>query len=634
MGGILNIGTRALLANQLALQTAGNNIANVNTPGYSRQSVLLQNVQGVFAGNGYYGNGVEAATVLRIHSDYLTRQVALSGSVAAADNKRLELLKQLENFFPAGKDGLGSAIGDMLNSFSDVASAPTDLSTRVAALAYADEAASRFAASANNLGGLQQRVQAEISVTVDNVNGLAQRIARTNDQIANLQGSGHTPNDLLDQREQLIRELGALVQTTTIPADDGSISIFLAGSQALVLGKSSNAVALVSDDFGDPAKSKLRMNVGNVPVLLEEATLGGGALSGLLRFQNTDLLDAANLLGRMALALGTSMNDQHRLGLDMNANAGGDLFSLGNILPGFPAAANTGGATVQASIQTSPASGATALAASDYEMVFATATSGTIKRVSDGVITAFGAVPADIDGLRLQVAGAPAAGDRFFITPYRQAASSMDTRFSSPRLLAMASPVAARAGTSNQGNLTLQSLAPRQANVNLGQTVTLTFTSAGTFNAVGTGTGNPTGVTYTSGQAISYNGWALTLKGSPQVGDTYTVQANSFPTINGGNAEAMLALRDAAMFDGAAATDGYVGLLGQVGVRVQSAGFAASVSQSIASNAVTDQAAVSGVNLDEEAARLLQFQQAYQASAKILQVSQTIFDTLMQNLAR
>jgi flagellar hook-associated protein 1 FlgK len=634
MAGLLNIGTRALLANQLALQTAGNNVANVNTAGYSRQSVLLQSVDGQFTGAGYSGNGVEAATVLRNHSDFLTRQSTLTASVSASDSKRLDMLKQLEDLFPGGANGLGAAVGDMLNAFSDVASAPSDLSARTTVLARADELTSRFTATASRLSTLRQGVQTELRTTATSINGLATRIARANQQIASEQGTGHTPNDLLDQRDELLKQLGALVQTTNVPADDGSVTVFLAGSQPLVLGQTVAPVSITNDEFGDPGKSKLSITRGGTTIVLDEATLGGGALSGLLRFQNTDLVDATNLIGRMALALGTRMNDQQHLGLDLNGTAGGDIFSLGAMPRVLPAAANTGTASVQVGVQTTPSSGATSLQASDYEMTFATATTGTIRRVSDGQVTSFGTVPAQIDGLDLQVSGTAVAGDRFLVTPFRQTAASIDIALGSPRALAMASPVAASAGTANLGTLTLQSLLPQQANANLNQTVTLTFTSAGSFDVIGTGTGNPIGVAYVPGQTINYNGWALTLKGAPQVGDTYTVQANTYPSINGGNAEAMLALRDAPMFDGASATDGYASLLTQIGVKVQSAGFSASVSQSIASHTETDRAAVSGVNLDEEAARLLQFQQAYQASAKMLQVAQTVFDTLMQNVAR
>ena len=634
MSGLLNIGTRALLTNQLALQTAGNNVSNVNTTGYSRQSVLLQSVEGQFNGTGYYGNGVEAATVLRSHSEFLTRQATLSGSVAAADNKRLEQLRQLEDLFPGGPSGLGAAVADMLNAFSDIASAPTDLPARAVVLARADETAARFRATAGSLDRLRLGVQGEIRSAVDNINGLATRIARANEQISLEQSSGHEPNDLLDHRDQLIRELDALVQTTVVPAGDGSVGIFLAGSQPLVLGKIVTPVAMAPDEFGDPAKSKLTIQRSGLTVVLEEAALGGGALSGLLRFQNNDLVEAGNLLGRMALALGTKMNEQHRLGLDLGGAAGGDLFALGAVPAGLAAAGNGGSATVQVVVQSAPASGATALAASDYEMSFTGATTGTVKRLSDGTLTAFATLPVQVDGLDLQVGGVAAAGDRFLITPFRRAAAGIDTLFASPRNLAMASPVAARAGATNLGSLTLQSLSPQQANANLTQTVVLTFTGAGSFDVVGTGTGNPVGVAYTPGQNISYNGWALTLKGSPKAGDTYTVQANAFPNVNAGNAEAMLALRDLAMFDGATTTDGYAALMSQIGVRVQSAGFAAAVSQSIATSAETARASVAGVNLDEEAAKLLQFQQAYQASAKILQVSQTIFDTLIQNLGR
>ena len=634
MGNLLNIGARALLSNQIALQTAGNNIANVNTPGYSRQSVLLQNVQGQYSGNGYYGNGVEVATVLRNHSDFLARQATLSSSISAADSKRLDNLKQLEDLFHGGSDGLGAAVGNMLNAFSGVASAPTDLSARTTVLARADETASRFRDTAASLASLQQGVQTELRQNVGDINRLATRIAQMNAQIGNTHGQPHTPNDLLDQRDQLISQLNDLVQTTAVPADNGSVTLFVANSQPLVLGQNAYALSISADEFGDPAKSRLTIKHGAIDVAMDEATLGGGALSGLLRFQNSDMVEAGNLLGRMALALGTKMNEQQNLGLDLNGAAGTDLFAMNAIPDGLPASTNTGNATVQVNVRTVPTSGSTALAASDYEITFTGAGSGNIKRVSDGLVTAFATVPIQIDGLDLQVGGSAAAGDRILITPYRRAAEGMDTAFSSPRSLAMASPVAASAGIGNKGTLALQSLIPQQADPNLNQTVTLSFTGAGTFDVTGTGTGNPSAVAYTPGQAIGYNGWALTLKGTPQAGDTYTVRTNAFPTVDAGNAQAMLALRDLPMFDGATATEGFASLLTQVGVRVQGAGFAASVSKSIATSAASDSAAVAGVNLDEEAAKLLQFQQAYQASAKMLQVSQSIFDALIQSVSR
>jgi len=634
MSSLLSIGSSALLTNQQVLRTTGNNIANVNTIGYSRQNVQINALEGIYSPSGYYGAGVEAAAVMRSHSDMLTRQVTLTGSIAASDSTRLEQLRKLEDLFSGGKTGLGSSISDMLNAFSEVANAPTDLTARTVVLARADETASRFRAVTDNLQNLRGTLQLEIKASVQTVNQLASQIADTNREIRNQQGSGQTPNDLLDKRDELIRQINTYVQTTSIASEDGSIGVFINGSQPLVLGTSSTPLTLQGDDFEDPFKSKLSIQRGGLNVMLDEASLGGGSLAGLLRFQNTDMVDATNLVGRLALGLGTTMNDQHSLGLNLDGGTAGDLFKLGAIPDGLPAQSNTGGASIQVAVQTAPASGATALTASDYEVQFTGPTAGNIRRVSDGAITAFGSVPIQIDGLSLQVTGAAAAGDRFMITPYRQVASAMDLNFTSPRALAMASPVVATAGAANQGFLTLQSLTAQQPDPNLTQTVTLTFTGAGTFDVSGTGTGNPTGVAYVPGQAINYNGWALTLKGTPQVGDTYTVQVNAYPAVDAGNAHAMLEIRDLALFDGAATTDGYASVMSEIGVRVQSAGFASSVSQSIAANAASDQASLAGVNLDEEAARMLQFQQAYQASAKILQVSQTLFDSLLQNLAR
>ena len=632
MSSLLNVGVRALQANQVALQTAGNNIANVNTPGYSRQTVILENVAGQFSGAGYYGQGVNVETIIRNYSQFLTHQSTIANALASSDSARAEKLIQLEDIFQGGASGLGASVSDMLNAFSDVANAPTDLTARTVVLTRAGEATARFRTAANSLNELELGTEAGISQAVKAVNSLAGRIAAVNAEISKAQGSGHTPNDLLDQRDQLVSELNQYVQTTSIKADDGTVGIFLAGSQALVLGTTVAPLQVSNDRFNDLSKTQVSLVRNGLTIPLDEVALGGGELSGMLRFQNTDLAQARNLLGRMAVAITTSVNAQHRLGLDLDGNAGGDLFTPPLIANGLAATTNTGSAVMGITV-----ADPTVLVASQYELQFSGPAAGNVVRLSDGQVTAFAGVPITIDGLTFQVnSGAAAAGDQFRMNPYGAAPASLNTAFSTARSLAIANPVEARAGVANTGGLAVQAIQAKTANANMTQTVTLTFNGAGTFDVVGTGTGNPTGVAYTSGQPISYNGWALTLKGAPQAGDTYTVQIATpgFSTRNAGNADAMLALRDVAMFDGAALTDGYAGLMAEIGANVQSSKLAAGVSQSIASNIEKDRAGVSGVNLDEEAAKLLQFQQAYQASAKMIQIAQNIFDTLIQNLTR
>ena len=651
MGGLLNVGTRALQANQVALQTAGHNIANVNTKGYSRQTVVLQTIAGQFSGGGYVGNGVGVLTIQRNYSAFLTQQSALAGSTASADIARTDKLKQLEGIFAGGRAGLGAAVNDMLNAFSDVASAPTDLTARTVAITRVDETAARMRSASQGLDDLQQAATRELSPMVDRINSLANSIAAVNEQIARTKGSGQSPNDLLDQREQLVRDLNQYVQTTSVAADDGTVGIFIGGSQALVLGGTASPVSLLTDDgaFGDTAKSKLAINRGGQIITLDENTMGGGEASGLLRFQNTDLAEGRNLLGRLTVAITTSMNNQHKLGLDLDGNVGGNLFtptvfnagnvlpSSSNVVPVLPALPVSLGLTI---------SDATKFVASDYEVSFTNASQGSILRRSDGVVTAFDfgvPGPVNIDGLNIAIpSGTPTAGDRFLLKPFSNSASNMRSQFSTPRALAVASPVAGRMGTSNTGSLQLSSLVAR-SNPIAGTPVTITFTGANSYTRSDY-VGPLSPFTYTSGSVIEgtvpatapLSQWSLTLQGAPKAGDTFTVepQPAANRNLNAGNAVAMMDLRDKKMFDGGSLTDGYASLIAQIGIRSQSANYAAEISGSIAANLERDRTGVAGVNLDEEAAKLLQFQQAYQASAKMIQIAQGIFDTLIQTMSR
>lgn len=651
---ILNIGTRALEANQIALQTAGNNIANVNTPGYSRQTVVFQTVEGQFTGGGYIGKGVDVKTIQRNFSDFLTRQATLANSTQSADTARADKLKQLEGLFNGGASGLGASISNMLNAFSDVASAPTDLTARTVVLTRVDETAARMRSASQQLDDLQTGVSQELDQKVTKINSLAQSIADVNTQIARANGSGQPPNDLLDRRDQLVRDLNQYVQTTSIPANDGTVGIFIGGSQSLVLGSTASTVSLVKD-FGGLTNNKLVINRNGQQILMDEKTLGGGEVPGLLRFQNTDLVEGRNLLGRLTMSISTEMNTQHALGLDLNGNVGGNIFSPTtfngqNVLtPTAPATLNTGATSLSLSINDP-----TKFAASDYAVNFSTATTGSITRLSDGVVTAFDFAltnPVTVDGIDIaKSAGAAAAGDRFLLKPFSNSASTIQRQFSTPSALAVASPVVGQMGSANTGSLQQTSLLARSNPPSL-TPVTLTFTGSNSYTRSDElPIPNATTFAYTPGVTIEgttpptnpLSQWSLTLQGSPKVGDTVTVSntkvLDAAGTINlklnAGNAGAMMNLRDMALFDGAALTDGYAGLIAQIGIRGQSANFAADTSTSIAANLEKDRTGISGVNLDEEAAKLLQFQQAYQASAKMIQIAQNIFDTLIQGLSR
>ncbi len=627
MNSLLNIGTRALLANQAALATTGHNIANANTVGYSRQTAVLQQVAGRYTGNGYSGQGVEVADIERAHSEFLTRQASLAQSIQAMDSTRAERLDALQDIFQGGVNGLGAAVNDTLNAFSDVASVPTDLTARNVVLTRADELATRFQDAHQRLSDLRSSVGSQLGESIRTVNALAAQIGSLNEQVARAQGVGHSPNDLLDQRDQALRELNNQVQASTVAANDGTLSVFI-GNQALVLGATSAKVALATDADGG---SRLSITRGTLTTTIDPATLGGGSVAGLLQFQNTDLVQVNDQLGRMALALGTELNAQHRLGVDLNGTAGRDLFKPIAIADATPLPGNGGNAVLRTTVVD-----ASALVASSYAVAFDPTGGIDVRRLSDGRSSHFtGALPIQIDGLRFELdSGSAAAGDAFVIKPYADAAGAMQSALTSPRELAVASPVQARAASGNGGTLAVGSLAASRADPNLNATVTLTFTGSGTFDVNGSGTGNPTGVPYTAGQPIEYNGWSLNLRGVPAPGDSITIEATSpaFSRLNAGNASALLALRDKAVFDGAPMADGHAALMAQLGVRTQSAHYAADASTSIAAGLESERSSAAGVSLDEEAARLLQYQQAYQASAKMIQVAQNVFDTLLRGM--
>lgn len=648
---LLNVGARALLANQVALQTAGHNIANVSTAGYSRQSVVLQTVQGQFTGGGYIGKGVDVQTILRNHSELLTRQATAASSVDAGDTVRMQRLRQLQDVFSGGPSGIGASVNQMMNALSDVVSSPMDLTARSVALTRMDETAARMRDASQRLDEIGYTVAEQLKGSMIAVNSLAKNIAGINEQIARAKGNGQPANDLLDQRDQLIRDLNQHIQTSQIAADDGSVSVFVAGSQPLVLGNKAATLSIDDPvDFGAGSGKKVlsfQQPGSATKVELNENMLGGGQVAGLLRFQNNDLAEGRNLLGRMAIAISESMNTQNRLGLTLDGNPGENLFapiSLGN------ATAASGNSGAVMGLQVADPS---KLQASSYEIAFTGAVAGTVTRHSDNKVFTFAnlvdlATIMGNDGLALTNGGAlpfpgAVANDRFLVNPLVGAAALLQSLQYSPNDLAAANPVNVAMGPNNTGTLQMVKLQALTNPPGATAPVTITFTGANTFTRSDTGA---VVHAYTSGQPINYDaltpptGWSLTVNGAPKAGDTITIDNALDPAYgdwyqrDAGNASALMGLRDVPMFDGATMADGFASAMAQIGTRTQSAQFAAELSSAIATNLERDRTAVSGVNLDEEAARLIQFQQAYQASAKMLQIAQNIFDTLIQGLGR
>ena len=676
-GALSSLGTRALGAALAQLQTTGNNIANVNTRGYSRQQAELATSTGQYSNSGFFGRGVDVTTVTRAHDQFLTQQAALARSQAAGDATRSDRLKQLEKVFGIGEAGLGHAATQFFNAFTDVSAKPQDVTARQVALARAGDLASRFNAAAQQIDTLQVGVTQQIQISVASVNGLTDQIAALNKRIAEVRGLGQPPNDLLDKRDTAINDLSQYLQVSTVAAEDGSLSVFMAGGQSLVVGAQTTKVVSVTDPY-DASRVRVGVAVQNGFRQVPNSLLNSGSISGLFRFQDNDLTDARNQLGQLALGIGQQVNEQQSRGLDLLGQPGAAMFRFGDVsgapvVSGRAQATNTGSASISMILQSPAALGAAQISsvqATDYE-VYADGTGGfQLYRLSGGLpdptYAPRAVVNGDVvDGFQINISGTAAAGDRFLLQPAGSAARDLRLDVTNPKLIAAASPLSVTAGSTNKGTGSVLSLVAGSvgsgSHPNLPATLQFQLSATpGQYTYTWTdasGTSPPT--IWQPGQPIDYpgttagNGFKLTITGVPLVadplaspavvGDSFSVGRNTHPLSDNRNANGLLLLRDASFVgavwsggtlqSGASVTDAYASVIADVGVRVQSAKAAADLSSSVSDQADKDVASKSGVNLDEEAARLIQYQQSYQAAAKMLQVAQSIFDSLLQ-LAR
>lgn len=644
--GLLTLGTRAMFANQAKLDTIAHNISNASTEGYSRQEVQLSTEGGRYTGAGFYGRGVKIDTVSRASDSLLARDYNNNLSIASADQTRLDKLTQLEKTLSTGASGIGYAAGQMLNAFVDVANQPQDLSARQVVLSKATELASRMSTASTQLNDLQGGTLSDMRATVAEINSLAARIADMNQNIASVKGLGHEPNDLMDQRDLLVKNLSEKIQVSTVAADDGSISVFIGGGQQLVLSNQASILGVQADQY-DATQGRITIGSSNNQHTLDESLLTGGTLAGLLKVQNEDIPAARNLLGQMASALSWRVNQQQSFGLDLGvpASAGAAIFSVGSpqVLPSNRNTSSTASPPVTMTVVD-----ARELQASDYNLVENPSTPGSyqLTRLSDSTVTsvADGDV---VDGFRINIDAATiASGDKFMLRPVGNAALNMKRVLDKPVGIAAASPVNGTLGTANTGTATVASLRITATPGTPYDAVTVAFTVAS-----GSGSGRDYEIrdsggavlssgTWQPGSPIKYNGFELSLNGVPKNGDTVGVAPTLYPTSNNGNALSLLALRDEDIVGrinqgaggtapGNTITNAYSQVIGSIGVRVQDAKTSATISSTLAANSQELLTNKTGVNLDEEAARLIQFQQGYQAAAKILQVAQSVFDTLL-----
>ncbi len=643
--GIIGVGITGIRAAQVGLLTTEHNITNASTPGFSRQRIIQSTTPPVATGAGFIGQGTIVTQIERLYSQSLVNQVNTAQTNVSELDAYYTEIKQIDNLLADENSGLSPALQDFFRGVQSVASNPSLLAARQSMISSAEALVSRFRSVENRLSELYDGVNTEIRSTVETINSYAQQIAELNQRIVLAQaGNNQQPNDLLDQRDYLVAELNKLVEVKARVDSDGSYSVFYGNGQQLVVGATVSKL-VVQASYSDITRMVVGVQAAGSVQELPENLMTGGSLAGLLSFRSETLDKSSNDIGRLAATLTLTFNAQHALGQDLLGQALGEGSFAANFFtvsqPQVVAnTLNASAATVSASFASPTAATGggfyTNLSNSDYRLTYNGA-NYTLTRLSDNqswsnaTIAGLSAAVSPSEGFTLSSAGVMAAGDSFTLMPTRFAARNIALNSAvaaDPRLIAAATPVRTTTGSTNSGSgmVTAGTVATGYA---LGALpVTITYNS-GTNQLTGFPGGpvayNPAGTT------VTFNGISLQITGTPANNDTFVVARNAAGVADNRNALALGKLQTQSTVAGGTANyqDAYARLVSDVGNKTREIQVTGAAQSALLKQSQDARESLSGVNLDEEAANLLRYQQAYQASAKMLDIGSKLFDVIL-----
>jgi flagellar hook-associated protein 1 len=636
---LVQTGLTGVSAATEAMQTVANNTANVSTPGYNAQSVNQVELPGVDGGP---GAGTEVTAIQRAFDQFLYQQ----GVQASSANQAAQIVQtnaqNLASLFPTasgGAGGLGSALDSFFAAANQVAQDPTVAANRQAFLGQAQSLAAAFQSVGGQISASLGSVDGQTAAAVQQINDLTQQIAQLNQAIAaQTNAAGGSPNSLLDQRDELVQQLGQQLGVTIVPAANGVVDVYTTGGAALVNGGTADQLAVGQNQYGDGA---IAVTYGPTGQDLT-ASLSGGQLGGLLASQ-TQLINTQDSVGALAAGIAAAVNTQQSLGLDLNGNIGQPLFSVAGPAV-YASSSNTGSGSLMAAI-TDPAS----FSPGDF-IVTDTASGFEATNTTTGQVTALGSGPTlTLDGMTITVSGQVATGDSFKIEPTSTAAQTLTTAISDPSAIAAASPYVATPGN-NVGNVqaavssSVATAALPAGTVlvpasQFGQPISIQFTSSSAFNVlsssnsiIASGTLNPNSgaeiaVAYPASGAAGEAATISLSAGTAAAGDSFTLTPGG-PGSNG-NMVALAALANQNLLSDQTFDNYYSALVTSVGSSGQAAETAAQATQAVLTQTQNAQQSVSGVNLDQQAADLVSYQQAYQAAAQVIATAQTLFQSLL-----
>lgn len=657
MADLFGIGLSGLKASQTNLSVTGQNISNVNTPGYSRQTAVQAARDPSFTGAGYIGNGTSIVDVQRVYNEFLTNQVRSSTAINSEVGAFQTQMEELNTLLSGTATGITPGLQNFFDALQTSVEDPASLPARQLFLSESEGLASRFNTVQTRLSTQTEFIGQQMGTLTGQVSRLAESIAQYNDSIGRAVANGSEPNDLFDARDEAVRQLSELIGVTVVPQDNSSINLFVGSGQPLVVGKEASSLQVVRGT-ADPSRAEVQLVSGGSAQGIT-SLISGGQLGGLIRYRQDVLDQALNSVGRLALSIADEVNSQLGQGLDINGQAGAQLFkdinSPDQLDLRSQARPTNSDPNTKLSVFISDTS---QLSTSDYEVLFSSATQYSIRRVSDNAVTGpidiTAATATEVDGLMitLPTGGSVAAGDRFLVTPTRYGSGGMESVMQQPEELGFAAPASADSSLANRGTAkitqptlvdgpqpidpaVMQNFLPIEMNYVQGSN-SLTLTSA-------SGVITPTALTIVPGQTNTLewevDGYSFSMKmtGTPLDGDTFNINFNEGKSDNR-NALALSELQTKAVLgqaggrSGFSFVDGYGDLVQRVATFTAQARSDSDSSAAVLKQATNNRDSVSAVNLDEEAANLIKFEQYYNASAQVLQVARSLFDTLINSI--
>ncbi len=667
MGGIFGIGTSGLLTAQRQLATASHNISNVNTEGFSRQRAEQAARRPQFSGSGYIGTGVDVQNTVRLANEFLEEQIRGANSQFGQFDAFHKLSTQIDNILANPDSGLTPTLESFFSALQEANDNPSSTPSRQVLLTEANTMSDRFKLLDDRFSELNGQVNQSLDDITQAISDSAKSIAKMNVDIVQKIGAGQgkMPNDLLDQREVLIKKISEKIDVSVVYQDDGAANLFIGSGQALVIGGVSATLSTQSNRFNaEDQDIIMTQGTGSIDV---SNSITGGELQGVLDFKQNVLEQSRRGLGRVAMALTEELNAQHRLGMTIQGTGapfplGQDFFvDQGGPIAGLPG--QTSATSASLTITDSRL-----LTTSDYQLDY-DGTNYTLTRLNDGTVFS----NASMAGLSSAVSASEgfsmtsniAAGESFLMRPTYSAASGIDVSVNNVLDIALAGPIVSGAQTnadgsavnSGTGKISLPEIKSlNNIPLNASGPLNLTFSDnlfgpapAGGGFVVSNSGGTLANISYdpsvdfggktfvfdgSLAAALDFGDMSFTISGQPLDGDTFVIEDNAAPYDDNRNGLSMSKLQTTKTIENSS-TDfqaAYGIIVSDVGTKTHSAEVDLKAQLTLSEQAKAERASYSGVNLDEEAADLLKFQQAYQASARVISIADEMFQTLINSV--